>query len=638
MRWIGIVVMGALLAGCPRPIPVDRPPDAGVGAVQPGADEDFAAAVELYEAARFREAVDAFRLFVATHGTDPRAVRAELYLGRAQAAAGDTLAAARAFEGLHAAPDTPETGDLAVLYRAFVASLRGETAWGRELLVDAIGARPSLRVVDPIPGDGPALRVLLAEARFARGELPEGLAELSAVVEAADDTLYTGYARDRAFELCGALAPRDADLVSLGSVLAAAATAPVRVRSRLADGDAEGAASVLAATEDALLRVDALERLTRLRAEVALPGEAAGMPTYGVVVSLSGTNRRAGRAALGSVLLAQRAFEDREPRSIVRVEDDFGSESGVRAAISTLADEGVRVIVGPVAPELAEAAAREAERRGVALISLTSTPLPSAREGVFRWLIDADQEAIAAIDAAWSRGVSRVAIARPADTQSPFLEAFAAAVAQAIEGAGGAVVGEVAIDASDDEALQASAAAAAREIARTDAAGVVLALDAEAGATLVAYLASEDIWPSDDGAVRSASGRRQVTYVGNSFLVSETLLRNSSRYVEGAILPSWYAPEGASGATRSFADRFAWTYGREAGVLEAFAFDAAQLARRLVVDEGVRSGEAAAERLHSGVPLDAVIAAPRFDAAGEPLAEPLLLTVEDGAFRRVVDR
>ena len=636
MRWIGWVLLGACLAGCPRPLPVDEPVGGG-SSLQADADEDFAAAVALYEGARFGEAVDAFRLFVALHSADARAVRAELYLGRALAADGDTLAAARVFEGLHSAPDTAATAELALLYRAFVASLRAETEWGRDLLVDALDASPTLRVVDPIPGDAAALHVLLAEAHFERGALAEAIAALSAVVEAGEASLHEDYAIERAFDACGELSARDADLLSVTSLLAEAATAATRVRSRLDGGDAEGAAAVLDATEDALLRVDALELLARLRAEVAEPGTATA-PTYGLVTSLTGPYRRAGRAALGAVLLAQRAFEDRDARSVVRIEDDAGTEAGARDAIARLAAEGVSVVLGPVAPELTEAAAREAERAGVALIALTSTPLEGPREGVMRWLISAEREAEAVVTEAWARGVSRIAVVRPAAEGGRFLDAFADAVTRRFDEAGGALALDVAVDALDDATLQASASAAARAIADSDADAVVLALDAEAGATLAAYLASENIWPSRSGAAQSASGRRQVTYIGNSFLVSETLIRNSSRYVQGAILPSWYTPEEAVGATQRFADRFAWTYGREAGVLEAFAFDAAQIARRLVVDEGVRSGDVAAARLAVGVPIDAVIGEPRFDARGEPLITPALLTVEGETFRRIFER
>ena len=299
MRWIGWVLLGACLAGCPRPLPVDEPVGGG-SSLQADADEDFAAAVALYEGARFGEAVDAFRLFVALHSADARAVRAELYLGRALAADGDTLAAARVFEGLHSAPDTAATAELALLYRAFVASLRAETEWGRDLLVDALDASPTLRVVDPIPGDAAALHVLLAEAHFERGALAEAIAALSAVVEAGEASLHEDYAIERAFDACGELSARDADLLSVTSLLAEAATAATRVRSRLDGGDAEGAAAVLDATEDALLRVDALELLALLRAEVAEPGTATA-PTYGLVTSLTGPYRRAGRAALGAV-------------------------------------------------------------------------------------------------------------------------------------------------------------------------------------------------------------------------------------------------------------------------------------------------------------------------------------------------
>ena len=236
-------------------------------------------------------------------------------------------------------------------------------------------------------------------------------------------------------------------------------------------------------------------------------------------------------------------------------------------------------------------------------------------------------------EAALARGARRAVIVGE-EQESAFLTAFAEAARAAGERAGIDVVltRTLSSDPDDAQVLQRSAAEAARAIARSNADTVWLATTADPAATLVAYLASEDVWPSPDGSTRSAAGRRQVNYLGNSFLVEPSLLLNSSRYLEGALFASWFDAEHAEGDARAFADRFLWTYGRLPGVIEAFAYDAAMRARSLLLEQGVATRELATRALRDEVAGSPVLGEMAFDPMGNPRIRPARVRVVGGQF------
>lgn len=631
-----VVALALAQLACPppRPNPLVVGPEPTRSA---DADADFTLAVAAYEAAAFGDAVQQFRLFLATHPGDVRAIDAELYLGRALAADGQTLEAARVFEGLHQAPETVASRRAAVLYRAFVASLRGESAYGRQLLVDELGADPEITVAraDVLEGDVAVLAILLAEACVDTEDLACALAHWWLAAEQAATEDLRVLAVERAVA-----AVAEEDLRRLRewfggeNPLAVAAVTPLLVSEALIAGDLDAAREVVAGGAPALAAYGLLNELERLQSATRAR-DGATARTYGVLVPLSGPNVRAGRAALGAVLLAQRAFEGREPASIVRIADVGSSPREAARATEQLIDAGALAIIGPIVPELVDASREVAARRDVPLIALSSAPFDAEVAHTYRWMIDASAEADALAEAALGRGARRAVIVGDAE-HSPYLAAFALAARNAGARAGIEVVEslELESDAADGQVLQQSAAAAARAIARTGADTVWLATTADQAATLVAYLASEDIWPSPDGSTRSAAGRRQVNYLGHSFLLDTGLLLNSSRYLEGALFSSWFDAEQAVGDARAFADRFLWTYGRLPGVIEAFAYDASMRVRSLLLERGVRTPAEVDRALRDEVASSPVLGEMAFDTLGNPRIRPALVRVVGGAFVR----
>lgn len=596
----------------------------------------FEVAVAHYEAGRYEQALEGFQLFGAEFATDPMAVRSEIYAARTHIALGNIWEADTAFRSLRAAPDGPETLQAAVLYLGFVEARRGNTETAITLVADALAEDViEVPVGWVVPGDAAQLGALLAEAEISAG-LPEDSLNTLALVADFGEGLMLDYAIDRASEVAEFhIDPlRLADLFEHSSPFAQAALAPP-LAARMGDtGDINGALEILNRAAAATDRFARQERLDEVRATLELPG--AEFPLrYGAVLSMTGPTRRAGRAALGAMLLAQRTFEDRDALSTLVIRDTYGTADGAARAVAELADLGVSIIIGPVEDDLAAAAAVVAADNGLPIVSLSPLAEQERVDGVYRWLFDARSEAQAGIDVADGRGVSRyVIVSKPSDLSEPFFESFAEAAEERIDELGAQMVRRVYLEAVEGDAAetQRAAEAAAQAVAATDAEAVILALDDQLAATFAAYLTAQDIWPTADGAARTADGRRAITYLGNSFMLTDSLLLNSSNYLTGAILPYWFAPELADGPAREFADRFYYTYGRDPGLLEAFAFDATLAARQILLNENLRAPVDVNARLQSGVSIEGVIGAVEFDELGNPRVTPRIATVEGDHF------
>jgi len=140
-------------------------------------------------------------------------------------------------------------------------------------------------------------------------------------------------------------------------------------------------------------------------AAIPPPSTEGARGTIGVVLPLSGRYASFGQECLRGILLAADIFDrvqqagsagtsatfaeagavDGRPLRIV-VRDSRGSAELAAAAVKELADEGdVLAIVGPIFSDESEAAAREAERHRIPLLTLSNREeIPADRDYVFR--------------------------------------------------------------------------------------------------------------------------------------------------------------------------------------------------------------------------------------------------------------
>ncbi|TMQ19026.1 MAG: hypothetical protein E6J90_18895, partial [Deltaproteobacteria bacterium] len=108
---------------------------------------------------------------------------------------------------------------------------------------------------------------------------------------------------------------------------------------------------------------------------------------------------------------------------------------------------------------------------------------------------------------------------------------------------------------------------------------------------------------------RKLRAGRPVLLLSTAENLTGAFLSDAGRHAEGAFLAPGYYPDDQDPASKAFIDRFIATFGRAPGFVEAYAFDAAQLAA--AAGGGGRAGLAAALPRVQLVGLTGTI---RFDA------------------------
>lgn len=628
----GMVALATLLmvacGGVPAPPPAPSVADPTHHAASRDAAAAFEAAVALYDLGRFDDAAASFQMLAADFPHDPILPQVELYLGRALVAAGRTQEAHRVWMGLAAEPDWHAA---ASLYLSWLEREMGDHDRSVSRLSSLLRDRPHLRVTASVavPGDEPLLGALLAEGRVRAGQEEAAFGDLDLVYRTATSALQRTWAVARAQALLEEnLRPAERTRLAQGDVLLARALLlPWLAEEALAAGDITAARAWMAdwgAAEGAM--VDPGRIMTLQTALLSLERGAAR--SFGVALSLTGADRRASRAALGSMLLVQRAFEAGEPASILWVEDVGEDPERARDAVRRLHERGALAVIGPIEPRLESAAREEATRLGMTYIGLGPIPWATSATGAWRLQVDAASEARAVVgEAARARGATRVVVVVESP-QPAWLQAFASSARERMQEVGGSVVATVEVERGSAD-LQQVAAAAAERIVRTDADTLVLAVSETTATALVAHLAHQGVWPHP-GTVRAGDRRRRMHYLGNSLMMSEELLRNSAEYLVGAIVPVWFDASLATGRAASFALRFQETFGREPGPLEAFAYDAAWMVRQMVVAEGLVDAQRLARRPGEPPAWEGVTGPLRFDRLGNVDGEPSLATVREG--------
>ncbi len=625
---LGAGLLTSGLVGCgaaPQPVVVElprpEPPPQTWTAAE--ADADFEAARALFRNDDFKGALEALRLFSSRYPGDRRSDEVDLMISRCQLATADAEGAREQLRQLSRTPVTEAAA--ASYYLEYQKAAEGDVDGALAALGERTAApEQQQKVVDSVfPADAPLALAMMAEAQLRDNNIAAALDALAALELRADAGPLATYATDRIRAALVLNTPPSA-MLSVWS----AASDPTRKRVgcelaslALASGDRTVATELSKRTE----------ALTAVSCGLVLTEAAvAPTPTLGMLLTLTGPARRAGRALLGGALLAQRSFDAEQPASKLLIRDTFGDAAAVTRAVDELAAAGAIAIVGPVEPELVEAARAAAVRHGLPHLALSPKPLLTHQPGSFRLFIDAAAEASRAVETAVARrGVRRIAIVtEKSSPDGAFLDLFRAAALREAEQRGVAQLVTVEVDTSGKN-LQTSAAAAAAAIARTDADAVLFAATSTVVSAVVSNLAAKDVWPAD-GETRDR--RRRVTYLLSSMAADDYLLRNAATYLQGAIIPYWFLASLATDDAALFRNRFVFHFGREPSGAEAFSHDAITLLRRALLTDGLHSAAELRRRMDGDWSAQGVVGPIRFDANGNPKLRPRLATVKNGRF------
>lgn len=515
---------------------------------------------ELYEAMAAIRTHDAQRaVSVLTHAvqvsTDPKlTLKAELYLGIAKNYAGDP-AGARPL--LAKAAKAVETDEDRVEYLAAVA------------FATAAGDRPLASL--------PAFDELWPRATAT---------EHAVILERIEQVV--------------AAAPPDALDVALKEITDKNGPSMAIVASRLADvaaagGDTAGAKRL----RDQAAPARAAVGLPRTATAVETAGNADGSNIVGALLPLGVKNQATianttvGALGLLSGATGGGAVTPLEVRAVTAADN-------AAVAVEELAKANVVAIVGPIDESAVDAAGARAEGLGVPLLSLSSRPEDrTTGKWVFHVRHSATQRAKMLAQRAIAKGVTTFAIMA---ADNGYGKAVAAAFAAEVDKQGGKVVGKVMYSPGGKQFKSEA------ERLPGGAQGVFVADNAERLELVVPALATAGYYPKPLGTKKVVGGH-PVLLLSTAEGLSATFAANAGRYAEGAMLAPGFYADTQDAATKPFIDKYVAAYGKSPGALEAYAYDAAQLAAAA----GGR-GRAALQASVASGSLDGVTGTIKFDS------------------------
>lgn len=667
-RFMLLLVAVSLLAACsttPRKRGVELQSLPPITAASADAQRRFDAGVEALNAGRYQEAEEAFLLIGAEYPDDAIASMAELYVARAQM--GDIQQAARHAGLRKTRPSSPRQILVSLMdgddvddrvryaargYFSVELALNGEQEQALMALNKYPGASLSPAVLEQ---DRLLVRSLIAESLFNSGRNEEALVAFGKIfadvwqkIEPASSEEFTQgaaqndavspefysllqYTRSRGFETAERLRESGAqEFLTADSPFLRAAAGWGLLRRQLENATE---ASQRTAMEELFnhvaadfVRIDAAERAAELSQQLAAIGGPQRL-VIGALLPLSGPNRAVGNRALSGMLLAQRAFyEAGEPAVTLVIQDSF---PGVEAGFQALVQQGVAAIVGPLDTAQGAEVSVLAAAQKIPVLSMVAerSSAPEIREqGVytFRNFINVEAEARAAARASFEHMKDRRAVVIYPDIG--YGRMMASVFAAEFRSLGGQIVLEQSYDRASSDFVRTAKKVAA---ARPDA--IYIPDSPSKVAELSAFLANENIWGFSPQQQPSAKSKRQfVHYLGTSMWHDPVLLRQSSNYLEGALIPVWFSPALSSPESRAFAARFQTVFARTPDNFEVFAYDSVLRLRALLLDRGVSKSGSLRDALASQEPFVGATGSFSFDENGEPVRKLRFLTVQNG--------
>jgi ABC-type branched-subunit amino acid transport system substrate-binding protein len=619
-RVIILALVTGLMAGCPRPRHSSTDGlDVGGSSSLCGDSDD------LLTAGRFLEAAQQLERAVAASDSH----RLEVCLGRALIGIGDFGSASRLLSPLIAEAGVDnDVWAAACIYLAWSESALGDLGAGdaainRCELEEGLGADRVL-----LPGDVTPAGLLLIAARRNNGDGLMALETASTVLRASPDDTSRRWVLSAGLSAAAALDNDEIEVLDLrADDFSQGFAAWARLAQSVESEDWARFDALSPGVEQWLRELNAPEAELEL-AEWRAQRNVTRAAVFGGLFSLTGDARRQGRAALGGLLLASRSFDgDAAVESRLLIRDAGQTDESVTAAVAALDEAGVLAIIGPLQPELAEAAAREAEARGIPIITLSShRGVTANRSWVFRLFADAESEGAALAARALDEGLTRVSVALPSPTPdylSDVVESFSAHAGQAGVIINGAIL-------YGTESIQGEAELAAEMLQGQTMDAILIADVGENATTLAAYLAVLDIWSWRPGLSRSS--RRYVSFLGTSAWHNPEFLASGPDYLAGGVFTAWLPSESGRAATADFTSQFESVYARPPGLPGAFAYDGLGFVRTVVLDSGVRTRSGLREALERIEYAEGVTGEVHFGTAHASDRPPTLLVVTRDGF------
>jgi ABC-type branched-subunit amino acid transport system substrate-binding protein len=539
---------------------------------------------------------------------DPIVPWAQLYAGIAAVHARDFTAAASSLEQVVRRADAPEGLTIrARLFLGITRNYQGDAAGALELLRQGANA---------VEGDSERTEFLAAVA-YATAVV-DPMASLPVF-----DQLYPR------------VTPTESALIvaRLEEVVAAA---PIEAVRRAFDqlADRRGPAMAIVATRLVIAAEQAgnageAERMRSIAVPARLaiglprtidPGAVAGgggrAGLVGAVLPVS--RKKTGEAAIAGLGLASGASGG---GGVAAVEVRAARDADEAAlAVEELARKDVIAVIGPVDAASVDRAGGRAEGLQLPLLSLSGRPeKQTTGRFVFHIRHSAEQRARALAQKALSLGVTTFAILAPEDKYG---ELVSAAFVDEVGRGGGKIVQQVTYPPATK-----SFVGFAGKLTGTWQ-GLFVPEEARKLALIAPAVSAKKLIPSPHGTKKAAGGR-PILLLSTAEDLTGAYIADAGRHSEGALLAPGFYPDDRDPLHKPFIDRFLAAFGRAPGVLEAYAYDAAQLAA--AAGGGGRVGLASSLARGTTTGLTGTI---RFDADHRRADPGVLYTVveDDGAY------
>lgn len=663
VRLLVMSIVFTAFVGCswtrkPSTPPGEQPP---VVAANPVAQASYDAALELLDVGDYENARQAFILVQSEHGGDPIAAVAELYAARAlmqdvgfseqssivaSASAADLVTAASALDTLASARVDERVRWAATIYSAIASAASGDNARAIAKLAKYPGASLGSSILER---DRAAAWLILLEGMWSAARFEEAFAAaaaLHALAAPRDDgqvltpraartnSMLMNHTRARGFEAAmNHIDVRDLQvnfLPTQSAFLHGIAGWALIQRSADERHDESSRAEledIYQRAAPALVSIGALDRVGEM---TMLMGTLGGERRLfvGAVLPLSGKNKAVGLRAMRGLLLAQGALDTPDKPRLTLVFRD--SQVDVKENVRFFQELGVLAIVGPIERDLAVPYSQAARDSRIPVVLLTAKALERPADAetkgwVFRNFLDANSEAVAVAQASFDQLEDRrVALVYP---NVGYGKSTAAAFRAAFEGRGGVIAAEVEYPRDDTDFSR-----TARKIAQAKPDAIFIPDTGAKVAEIVAFLARENVWGIPSNQKPADKGRIQVHYLGTSLWQDTFLTRQASGFIQGAVIPAWYAPGRTDEQTRAFTLAYKAAYGTQPSLYEAFAYDTLMWLRDAILDAGLRRPSSVRDAIMSPMPHVGVTGSAQFLPWGEPDRVLGFITVKHDSF------
>ncbi len=413
-------------------------------------------------------------------------------------------------------------------------------------------------------------------------------------------------------------------------------------RGRL-DQARQAAMDLLDATSSPEWRLEGRKILARIDEELSI---ARGR--IGCLLPLSGPFAIYGRETLNGIQMGGATWLSGpdEPEIELIIRDTGGDEGRAVRAVEELAqNERVSALIGPLSSKVAEAAAARAQELGVPIITLAQKEsIPDIGKSVFRNFLTPSMEVEALVDHAFrDQGLRRFGILYPDNHYGHY---FMNLFWDRVQELGGTITAVEAYppdkkDYSDEVQRMVG-------LYHPRPPSVVRMLEeqrAESGVTDPPGDEPEPIVDFEAVFIPDNSERvalvvpqfpfhrvLDVQLLGTSLWQSEALIELAGDYVRKAVLPSGFFPDDATEPTADFVRQYRSAFEKEPDILAANGYDTIRYLKRVLEDPRVATRKDLRRALRESGGMVGVTGNIRFDAGGEVLKRPLLLTVKRGRF------